>query len=134
MERAIQAGHSVTAYVRNPQNLTPSLLALSQQPASLLTLIKGELQDEVAVQQAIRRAKPHVVYGMLASDAAPHTQVSTSVRLALKALGEGDEKEREEEHSLKNTRLIIIGGWGELLIHLHFISISIPVTNNKQHN
>jgi NAD(P)H-binding len=83
LSQALLRGHFETIFVRS----------LSKLPAALashlhLFTFSGELHEADKVAQAMRAAKPDVVYVMLSSETVPHTAVSTSTRTALLALRE----------------------------------------------
>jgi hypothetical protein len=83
LSQALARGHSVTIFVRSASKL-PATVASHPR----LRAFTGELQEADKVAQAMREAKPDVMYAMLASEAAPHTAVSTGTHSALLALRE----------------------------------------------
>jgi len=103
LEYALERGHQVTAFVRNSKKIPANLLENKS-----LTVVQGELSDAKLIEKSIEESQPHVIYGMLASDYAPHTQVSTSIENSLVAINSA----KARVPSLEKTRLIVIAGWG----------------------
>jgi hypothetical protein len=83
LEQALARGHFVTIFVRSVSKLPA---ALASHPR--LRSFTGELHEADKMAQAIGAANPDVVCVMLASEAAPHTAVSTGTHSALLALRE----------------------------------------------
>jgi hypothetical protein len=83
LSQALARGHLVTIFVRSTSKL-PTTVASHPR----LRAFTGELHEADKVAQAMREAKPDVVYVMLASEAAPYTAVSTGTHSALLALSE----------------------------------------------
>jgi putative NADH-flavin reductase len=83
LSQSLERGHLVTIYVRNVSKLPTVVVSHPN-----LRAFTGELHEADKVAQAIRAAKPDVVYVMLASETAPHTAVSTGTHSALLALRE----------------------------------------------
>jgi NAD(P)H-binding len=83
LSQALARGHSVTIFVRSTAKLPA--IAVSHPRLRAFT---GELHEADKVAQAMREAKPDVVYVMLASEVAPHTAVSTGTHSVLLALRE----------------------------------------------
>jgi len=83
LSQALARGHFVTIFARNISKLPA---ALTSHPH--LRAFTGELHEADKVAQAMRGAKPDVVYVMLASEAAPYTAVSSGTHSALLALRE----------------------------------------------
>jgi hypothetical protein len=81
LSQALARGHSATIFVRSTSKL-PATVASHPR----LRAFTGELHEADKVAQAVREAKPDVVYVMLASEAAPYTAVSTGSHSALLAL------------------------------------------------
>ncbi|APR81103.1 Flavin reductase [Minicystis rosea] len=79
--QALERGHFVTAFVRNPSKLPDEVLTHGG-----LHAVHGELHDDDAVLRAVREVPPDVLVSMLASEAAPYTAVSTGTRGLLRAV------------------------------------------------
>ena len=54
LERAVEAGYVVSAFVRNPDKVPAALRAR-------VTIVKGDLSDAAAVSAAVRSPRPHVI-------------------------------------------------------------------------
>ena len=104
LSQALARGHSVTIFVRSTSKLAA---VVASHPR--LRAFTGELHEADKVAQAMREAKPDVVYVLLASEAAPHTAVSTGTHSALLAL-----RELTAVAAVAPTAMpfISIAGWG----------------------
>jgi nucleoside-diphosphate-sugar epimerase len=81
LSQTLARAHSVTIYVRSTSKLPADVASHPQ-----LHAFTGELHEADKVAQAMREAKPDVVFVMLASEPAPHTAVSAGTYSALLAL------------------------------------------------
>ena len=104
LAQALARGHFVTIFVRNVSKLP---VALASHPR--LRTFTGELHEADKMAQAMGEANPDVVYAMLASEAAPHTAVSTGTHSALLALRELKVVAAIEP---RTTPFISIAAWG----------------------
>ena len=110
MHQAIARGHRITAFTRSA-NRIPAELANHPN----LTTVEVQLDQSAVITEAMAKAKPDVVYAMLASDPAPHTAVSTGTRAAhnaLRSMREAAIQSGDSTQPQKATPLIVITAWG----------------------
>jgi hypothetical protein len=104
LSQALARGHFVTIFVRNLSKL-PTVLASHPHLRAFI----GELHEADKVKEAMKAAKPDVVYVMLASETTPYTAVSTGTHTALLALRELKTVAAIEPRA---TPFISIAAWG----------------------
>ena len=111
MRQALARGHRITAFTRSASRIPTDLAGNAN-----LTAVELELGQSDKIEEAMAKARPDVVYVMLASDPAPHTAISTGTRAALQALrsmrAASPLSGAAATASSKPTPFVVIMGWG----------------------
>ncbi|RYE90250.1 MAG: NAD-dependent epimerase/dehydratase family protein [Myxococcales bacterium] len=103
MERAVEAGYAVSAFVRNPDRVPAAL-------RSRVTIVKGDLCDASAVTAAVKSSRPDVIvdassalpFGHARGQPANNADRATLTRATVSAL--------EAEGRLGDCVFLIVGG------------------------